>query len=130
MTDQEFEALVALGIDEIPERFLRRLSNVAIVIADEPTPEQREKNHLGHDWTLFGLYEGIPLTERGEQYGGLVLPDKITIFKLPILAHAQGDKQEVLKIIRETVWHEIAHYFGMSEEDVERREKDGTNHSR
>ena len=130
MNDTDFERLVAEGIDAIPERFLKQLENVAIVIADEPSDEQLRHNGITDGSTLLGLYEGIPLTERGDLYGvGIVLPDKITIFKLPILEEAQGDEMEIRKIVTETVWHEIAHYFGYDDEEIEVREDAGTNHS-
>lgn len=130
MNDTDFERLVAEGIDAIPERFLKQLENVAIVIADEPSDEQLRHNGITDGSTLLGLYEGIPLTERGDLYGvGIVLPDKITIFKLPTLEEAQGDEMEIRKIVTETVWHEIAHYFGYDDEEIEAREDAGTNHS-
>lgn len=129
MTDERFEALVSEGIEAIPARFLRKLENVAVVVADMPTPEQLHQNNIPDGDTLLGLYEGIPLIERGESYGGLVLPDKITIFKLPILEAAGNDEHEVCRVVQETVWHEIAHYFGYDDAMIEEREEDGTNFS-
>ena len=128
MTDEAFEALVAEGIDTIPERFLKKLANVAIVIADAPTKAQLSNGHTHPDETLLGLYEGIPLTERGDYYGtGMTLPDRITIFKVPTLEAAGGDPARVQEIVRDTVWHEIAHYFGYDEEEIGEREAHGTN---
>ncbi len=121
ITKREFEALVAEGVEAIPERFLRLLQNVAIVIEGEPAEAQRRKMKLGDDETLFGLYEGIPQAERGAGYT-LVLPDKITIFRNPILEEAES-REEVREIVRDTVWHEIAHHFGMDEDEVERAEQ-------
>ena len=130
MTDERFEQLVSEGIDTIPEKFIKRLDNVAIVIADEPTREQLMKNHIAAGSTLLGLYEGIPLTHRGEFYGsGEVLPDKITIFKNPLLSMAGHDEQALKEAVRDTVWHEIAHYFGYSDEGIEMREEEGRNFS-
>ena len=130
MTDERFEQLVSEGIDTIPEKFIKRLDNVAIVIADEPTREQLMKNHIAAGSTLLGLYEGIPLTHRGEYYGaGEVLPDKITIFKNPLIAMAGHDEQALKEAVRDTVWHEIAHYFGYSDEGIEMREEEGRNFS-
>ena len=130
MTDEEFEVIVAEGIDTIPKRFIERLRNVAIVIAENPTHSQLRENHVPPDSTLFGLYEGIPLTARGDYYGtGEVLPDKITIFKEPILNEANGDVSQVRAIVRDTVWHEIAHYFGYDDGEIELREDAGTNRS-
>lgn len=123
MTDERFEALVSEGIEAIPERFLKKLENVAVVIADMPTTEQLKENNISDGETLLGLYEGIPLIERGEAYGGLVLPDKITIFKLPVLDEAGADENEIRRVVKETVWHEIAHYFGYDDEEIEERLK-------
>lgn len=130
MSDAEFETLVSEGIAAIPERFLSRLENIAIVIADTPTPEQLAYAGLGEGeaMELLGLYEGIPLTERGAEYG-MVLPDRITVFKLPTLEEANGDREQVREIVRDTVWHEIAHYFGYDDDAIEAREDAGTNHS-
>ena len=116
----EFEKMVKEGIAAIPEKFLRLLDNVAIVIEDEPTLEQRSKMELHEDEELFGLYEGVPQGERGSGYTG-VLPDKITIFKKPIEEEAQSD-EEIKEIVRDTVWHEIAHHLGMDERRVEEAE--------
>lgn len=131
MTDQEFESLVQDGIALIPERFLSRLENIAITIADVPTEDQLVFAGLNADETmeLLGLYEGIPLTERGTEYG-MVLPDRITIFKLPTLAEANGDPLRARDIVRDTVWHEIGHYFGYDDAAIEAREDAGTNFSR
>ena len=131
MTDERFEQLVSEGIDTIPEKFLRRLENVAIVIADEPTKAQLKENQVEAGNTLLGLYEGIPLVKRGDYYGtGEVLPDKITIFKNPILAHAGSDEAALRELVRDTVWHEIAHYFGYDDLAIEHREEEGRNFSK
>ena len=114
----EFEKMVDAGIAAIPKRFLQKLDNVSIVIEDEPTPAQKEKLHLRCGWTLFGLYEGVPQTKRGVYYGS-VLPDKITIFRKPIIEAAR-DVEHIKEIVKNTVWHEIAHHFGMNEEEVRR----------
>ena len=121
MTQERFGEIVADGIDAIPEKFLEKLSNVAIVIAEEPTPEQRRKFKLKHNWTLFGLYEGIPQSARLGNYTG-VLPDKITIFQKPI-EEATHNQEEIKEIVKDTVWHEIAHHFGMNEGEVRTRER-------
>jgi predicted Zn-dependent protease with MMP-like domain len=129
MTDERFEQLVDEGIEAIPERFLKKLENVAIVIADTPSREQLVENHVPEGDTLLGLYEGVPLIERGDVYGGLILPDKITIFKEPLLEEAAGDDNALRTLVRETVWHEIAHYFGYDDDAIEAREAKGTNRS-
>jgi len=116
----EFEKIVEEGIKAIPEKFLRKLDNVAIVIEVEPTPAQKKKLNIHPDWALFGLYEGIPQTQRGINYSA-VLPDKITIFQRPIEAAAR-DEEDIKKIVKNTVWHEIAHHFGMGEDRVRQAE--------
>lgn len=113
---KDFEKIVTEGVKAIPERFLKLLDNVDIVIEDEPTPTQKRKLKLRQGWTLFGLYEGVPQSRRGSNYSA-VLPDKITIFRKPIEASARNE-EEIKEIVKNTVWHEIAHHFGMSEERV------------
>lgn len=119
MTHEEFEQLVKEGIDSIDERFLQKLKNVEIVIEEEPTPYQLQKLHMRGGF-LFGLYEGVPQTKR-EQYGQ-VLPDKITIFKNPI-EKVFFNPEDIKKAVKNTVWHEIAHHFGMSEHQVRKAEQ-------
>lgn len=116
MSDEQFERLVADGINAIPAEFTRLLNNVAIVIEDEPTPEQRKKSRPGEGQTLFGLYEGIPPVRRSAGYS-MVLPDKITIFRRPI-EQAAGSPADIKRLVCETVWHEIAHHFGLDEAEV------------
>ncbi len=116
----EFEKIVVEGIEAIPEKFLRKLDNVAIVIEAEPTPAQKKKLNIRSDWTLFGLYEGIPQTHRGINYSA-VLPDRITIFQKPI-EEAARDVEDIKEIVKNTVWHEIAHHFGMGEDQVRQAE--------
>jgi len=97
-----FEELVGDALDELPQRFARALSNVVVVVED------------GHDPNLFGLYEGIPLTERLSDYSA-ALPDKITIYRLAISAACTTDEQ-VIAEVRTTVMHEIGHHFGIDDE--------------
>jgi len=111
MTDETFETLIANELDALPERFTKHMDNVAIVYADEPTPEQRTKLALRCNETLFGLYEGIPLIQRGIAYN-MVLPDKITLFKHPLLA-VSHDEVTLREAIRHTLWHELAHHVGL-----------------
>ena len=116
----EFEKIVEQGIKAIPEKFLQKLDNVAIVIEDEPTPDQKKKLNLRQGWTLFGLYEGVPQLRRGVNYSA-VLPDKITIFQKSIEAAARHE-EDMKEIVKNTVWHEIAHHFGMDEVRVRQAE--------
>jgi predicted Zn-dependent protease with MMP-like domain len=117
MKREAFEKLVEEGIAMVPEKFLARMDNVAIVIEDRPSAEQLKKMKVGKDYVLFGLYEGIPLTSRTFDYGN-VLPDKITIFQKTIEGYAETP-EEVRRIVRDTVWHELAHHFGSDEKGAE-----------
>lgn len=119
MDIEKFEQLVNEGIKDIPQKFLDKLDNVGIVIENNPTSEQLKKLKVRKNYFLFGLYEGIPKTKRWGYAD--VLPDKITIFKNPIEQSAQTE-EEIKKLIKETVWHEIAHHFGMDEEEVKEAE--------
>jgi predicted Zn-dependent protease with MMP-like domain len=123
MEQSEFEQLVNEGVAQIPEKFLKMLKNLAIVVDEEPSPEQVDKLKIRKDTSLFGLYEGVPQIKRGAFYSAL--PDKITIFKKPIEQYA-GSPEQIKEIVKNTVWHEIAHHFGSEEEairKVERRRK-------
>ena len=119
MDDSHFEIIVNEGISSIPQEFLDKLDNVAITIEDDPTYHQVRKVDLQHGFSLFGLYEGVALNRRGNY--NAVLPDKITIFKNPILRSARSE-EDLKEIVRNTVWHEIAHHFGMDEEEVRKLE--------
>src|SRR5580704_14203495 len=106
MSDEEFETIVRQTIQSLPKEFLLQLDNVEIVIEDVPPP------HL----PLLGLYRGVPKTKR-LSYSSL--PDKITIYKMPLLQISQNE-QEAKKNIRNTVLHEIGHHFGLSDEELYR----------
>lgn len=116
ISDVQFEELINQSMDELPQEYIRGLKNVAVTFDDEPTPEQRQKQQLSPDQTLFGLYEGIPLTRRGAGYN-LVLPDKITIFKGPI-TRASHDAASLKAQVKHTLWHEIAHYYGLDHDRI------------
>lgn len=121
VSDELFEQYISDAMDELPEEYIRNLKNVAITFADEPTQQQREKQKLSQYQTLFGLYEGIPLTKRGAGYN-LVLPDRITIFKIPI-ANASNDITELKSHIKRTLWHEIAHHYGLDHKRIDELEQ-------
>lgn len=110
-TNNAFSDLIGQALDELPEKYVSQLKNVLITYADEPTPLQRKELKLRGNQSLFGLYEGIPLVKRGNGFSGQ-LPDKITLFKLPLF---YGSKNEVdfKARIKHTLWHEIAHFFGL-----------------
>jgi predicted Zn-dependent protease with MMP-like domain len=117
MPDGRFEDLVAEALDDLPEPFASHLDNVHVVIEAEPTPDELDRADIGRGGTLFGLYQGIPQTERGPGYT-FVLPDKITIYRGPIL-RACADEDEVYDEVATTVVHEIAHHFGISDERLD-----------
>lgn len=120
MDASKFSKIVKEAINLIPEKFLKKLNNVAIVIEDEPTLEQKRKLKLGNSLAVFGLYEGVPQSRRSHY--GAVLPDKITIFRKPIEQMAENEEQ-IKRIVKNAVWHEIAHHFGMSESEVRQAEE-------
>jgi predicted Zn-dependent protease with MMP-like domain len=109
MTREEFEELVAEALDRIPPELTRLMDNVAVFVEDEPAADDPE---------LLGLYEGTPLTERGEWYAG-VLPDRISVYMGPILRMCErdgGDRELVVEEVEITVVHEVAHHFGIDDE--------------
>lgn len=116
ITDKEFDEIISQAMDELPEEYIHKLNNVVVTYEDEPTADQREKLKLRCDQSLFGLYEGIPLTKRGAGYN-LVLPDKITIFKNPILAFSH-DLNSFKAQVKHTLWHEIAHFYGLDHDRI------------
>ena len=133
MKKEEFEKLIGEGFELLPEWVRKKVSNVAFLIEDEPSEELRRREGLKPNETLLGFYHGVPLSERGDLYGiGGVLPDTITLFQIPIemeaLRQAQGEREKdtfykaVRQVVADTVWHEVAHHFGMDEGEVRRRE--------
>lgn len=121
-TDEQFSKMMGQALDELPEKYTLRLENVLITYEDEPSPEQRIKLKLRCNESLFGLYEGIPLTKRGNGFSGQ-LPDKITLFKLPLFYHTGGDESRFKAQIKHTLWHEIAHYFGLDHDRIHQLEQ-------
>lgn len=121
VTQEEFERFVADGLDTLPERYQKNLNNVAIVVEDYPSQDQIKKQNLRPGHVLLGLYEGIPLTSRGNNYSG-VLPDKITLFKIAIESMT-NTRAELIEQIKHTLWHEVAHYYGLDHIEIEKRDK-------
>lgn len=117
MKKAEFERLVADALASIPRRFREALHNIAIVVEDEPAPDLLADMEVESPDTLLGLYQGTPLTERGWDSGNR-LPDRILIFQGPHEREAE-DEDDLADAIAETLIHEIGHYFGMSEEEIE-----------
>lgn len=117
LTDDAFDRLISKAMDELPQEYISGLENVAIVYADEPDEHQRKQSRLRDHDRLLGLYEGIPLTQRGAGYT-FVLPDKITLFKKPLLAVTHSP-DELFAQIKRTLWHEIAHYYGLDHDRID-----------
>jgi predicted Zn-dependent protease with MMP-like domain len=113
-----FERLVEEALAGLPARFASRLDNVTVIIEDWATPEQLAKVNLKDPHQLLGLYEGIPITRRANGYAG-ALPDRITIFRIPIEEMSATD-DDIRRQVRKTVMHELGHYFGMDEEEIQR----------
>lgn len=117
LSDQAFDHLITRAMDELPQEYIRGLDNVAIVYADTPTEEQVRKMRIDNHHVLLGLYEGIPLVQRGAGYT-FVLPDKITLFKYSMLAIVSNE-EELFRCVKQTLWHEMAHYYGLSHEQMD-----------
>ena len=111
-----FEDIVQRALDGIPMPFRAALQEVAVVIGDDPSPQQRRDNELEPDDTLYGLYEGVPRTEWGADWA--TVPNKITIFRLP-LEDDFADPLDLEDEIRVTVIHELAHHLGIDDERLE-----------
>ncbi len=115
VTEQQFDEFMEAGIAAVPEQYRSRIDNVAIMVADNPSEQQRKDLKLACNQTLFGLYEGVPLPQRGGRTK--LLPDKITVFKVPILRFSQTE-DEVKEQVKHTIWHEVAHYFGLDHKRI------------
>lgn len=113
MKRSDFEKLVKEAVEEIPEKFRKRLDNLEVVVEDWPD--------IPNKFALLGLYQGVPRTKRTSSYGG-VLPDKITIFQGPMERKAGGSEEKIAKLVKRVVWHEIGHHFGMEEGRVRKIE--------
>ncbi len=118
LSSAAFEDVVMDAVASIPEALRARLANVDVLIEEWPSAEDLEAAAVPEGYTLFGLYTGVPLTERTSGYN-MVLPDRITIYRGPLLA-AFSDVNELKEEIRATVIHEFAHFFGLSDADLER----------
>ena len=121
MTRQRFEKLVEEALREIPRRFRKEMTNVAVIVEDEPPPHILEEMEIEPPDSLFGLYQGTPLPERAWAFGN-TLPDRISIYQRPI-EEACEDDEEIRDCVAETVIHEFGHYFGLSEEEIEEIEE-------
>ena len=121
MTTPAFDRLVSRAVAKIPGRFRRRIANLAFIVEAEPSPIQLRTASVRPGGTLLGLYRGRPLTARSI-FDGFVMPDQIVIFQGPHERLARSP-EHLEKLVQETVWHEVAHYFGMDEARVRRAER-------
>ena len=122
MTRERFQRLVHEAVTLIPKRFRREMKNLALVVEDEPSGDLLAEMEIEPPDSLYGLYQGVPLPERTWGFGN-ALPDRITLFQRPIEEDCDGDEDEVRAVIGETLIHEVGHYFGMSEEEIEEIEE-------
>jgi predicted Zn-dependent protease with MMP-like domain len=106
VSPERFEELVADALDDIPEELGRLMDNVYVTVEDIP-----------EEPGLLGLYSGVPLTER-EAYGGMVMPDRITLYRFPICAMSRSE-DDVVEVVRDTVIHEVAHHFGIDDDRLD-----------
>ena len=121
MTRERFTELVEEALREIPRRFRTAMKNVAVIVEDEPPPHILQEMEIEPPDSLFGLYQGTPLPERGWTYGN-TLPDRISIYQRPIVEACEDD-EEIRDCVAETIIHEFGHYFGMNEEQIEEIEE-------
>jgi predicted Zn-dependent protease with MMP-like domain len=117
VTREQFNRLVEEALEDIPRRFREEIKNVAIVVEDEPSPELLRELEIDPPDSLYGLYQGTPLPERSWAHGN-ALPDHVTLFQRTIEGDAE-DHEDVIVCIAETLIHELGHYFGLSEEEIE-----------
>jgi len=120
MQKADFEKLVKKAVLDLPEHIRQKMNNVEIVIEEEASFEQRRKAGLGPQSFLLGLYQGVPQARWGRGFGN-ILPDKISIFQKPIERLAKSE-EEIIALVKNTVWHEIAHHFGFDERGVRQLE--------
>lgn len=115
VSDEQFQELINKALSELPGEHVKNIKNVAILYEDFPTEEQRQNTNLHPNQTLLGLYEGVPLSQR--QGMTRVFPDKITLFKQPLQSGADTI-DELKEEIKHTLWHEIAHYYGLDHDRI------------
>jgi predicted Zn-dependent protease with MMP-like domain len=121
MLAEDFDAIVERALKRIPSRFRRRMENIAIMVEREPSAHQLARGRVPRGDTLLGLYEGRPLPVRSVSES-FAMPDRITIFQGPIERMSRS-YEELERVVYETLWHEVAHYFGMDERQVRAAER-------
>jgi predicted Zn-dependent protease with MMP-like domain len=121
MSPEEFQQLVSDAYGLIPDQFRTRMENIAVTVESEPGADQLARARVPRGGTLFGLYEGRPLTVRSV-FDSFAMPDRITIFQGPH-ERAAHSREHLAKLVEDTIWHEVAHYFGMNESQVRAAER-------
>jgi len=121
MEEAEFRKLVEESILELPEKIREKMDNVAVCVEKRPSSEQLRKTGTRQEGCLLGLYEGVPQTKWGRGFG-MILPDKITIFQEAIEKFARTPK-EIKELVKDTIWHEVAHHFGFDERKIRELER-------
>jgi len=116
VSSERFEELVRDAMEGLPDQFLSRIDNVVVVVQQRPTRAQMDHHGLGPNETLFGLYEGVPMTVRGSYAPSM--PDRITIFQGPMERYCDTEEQ-LVEQVRKTVVHEVAHYFGIDDDRLD-----------
>jgi predicted Zn-dependent protease with MMP-like domain len=116
VSSERFEELVRDAMEGLPDQFLSRIDNVVVVVQQRPTRAQMDHHGLGPNETLFGLYEGAPMTVRGSYAPSM--PDRITIFQGPMERYCDTEEQ-LVEQVRKTVVHEVAHYFGIDDDRLD-----------
>ncbi len=122
LTQEEFEELVVLALKRLPKFFKKKMKNVDVVVEDRASRDLLSEMGLRSPFELLGLYQGIPLNRRGFYYGN-VLPDKITLFQIPIESMCKTE-EEIKEKVREVVIHEVGHYFGLSDKRLRELESE------
>lgn len=115
VTEDEFTALVEQAMERLPPEWVELLDNIAVVVEDEPQPELVREMGMDEHEELLGLYQGVPITERETAYSAL--PDQVVLYRLPLL-RVSRNRRELIREIRETLTHELGHYFGFADEDM------------
>ena len=116
ITFEDFQTYVAEALETLPDEIKKMMSNVAVTVAEYPTEAQKRSVGLGPHQSLYGLYQGVPLTQRTSYYG-MVTPDRITIFMYPMVYYHRTP-EAIRRQVQKTVLHEIGHHFGMTEKQL------------
>ncbi len=115
ISEDEFIALVERALEQLPPEFAELLDNIAVVMDDEPEPELKREMGMDEEEELLGLYQGVPYGERDSGYSAL--PDQVVLYRFP-LVRISRNRRELIREVRDTLVHELGHYFGLSDEEM------------